>query len=53
MGPLNEPSSSAGHIASSAWIGLNDINTENTFLYTDSTAAVSDEALDVLFCATV
>lgn len=40
--------SSAGHIVSSAWIGLNDINTENTFLYTDGTTAVSDEALDVL-----
>lgn len=45
--------SSAGHIGSSAWIGLNDIDTENTFLYTDGTTAVSGEALDVLFYAAV
>lgn len=45
--------SSAGHIASSAWIGLNDIDTENTFLYTDGTTAVSNKALDLLCYAAV
>ena len=35
---------SAAHMPGEAWVGLNDINIENQFVYTDGTPAVSDEA---------
>lgn len=31
-----------------AWVGLNDINNENQFVWTDGTAAVSDGARNIL-----
>lgn len=31
-----------------AWVGLNDINVENQFVYTDGTPAVSDKAMNML-----
>lgn len=31
----------AAHMPSASWVGLNDIQTENTFVWTDSTPAVS------------
>lgn len=39
---------SAGHMPASAWVGLNDINIENQFVYTDGTPAVSDKAMNIL-----
>lgn len=31
-----------------SWVGLNDINIENQFVYTDGTPAVSDKAVNAL-----
>lgn len=31
-----------------AWIGLNDIQVENQFVFSDGTSPVSDEAVDVI-----
>ena len=31
-----------------AWLGLNDINVENQFVYTDGTPAVSDKTTNIL-----
>lgn len=39
---LNYVLASAAHMPASAWIGLNDIHSENNFIYSDGTPAVSD-----------
>lgn len=38
----------AAHMPAQAWVGLNDINVENQFVYTDGTPAVRDEAVNIL-----
>uniref|UniRef100_A0A8C9Z1H0 C-type lectin domain-containing protein n=1 Tax=Sander lucioperca TaxID=283035 RepID=A0A8C9Z1H0_SANLU len=36
------------HMPGEAWVGLNDINVENQWVYTDGSPAVRDDAMNVL-----